>query len=271
MKAKATMTEESKRSYNSTLKRFQKFCDDKNINIINASESDVSMYMNQFKDHKIKTRKSYKIILNGFYNWLIKNGYTQRNPVEDITIKGNASKNDKEDMTQNHFQRILNNCSGVRDMALISFLWYTGVRAKELTSIRVSDINVDQNYIFVGLSKSESGNRRIPIHPNFKKLLGIYLRKRINIDTDFEVLFLTKHNKKIKYRTLLSYIKDLQKGTDYDFAVHDFRRAFVTRLYDKTGDIVLCQQLAGHSSIETTRKYIQGNQKRLEKFSAINF
>ena len=51
---------------------------------------------------------------------------------------------------------------------------------------------------------------------------------------------------------------------------HDFRRAFITRLYHKTKDITMCQNFAGHTSIETTRKYILDDKElQQRKFNEI--
>ena len=46
---------------------------------------------------------------------------------------------------------------------------------------------------------------------------------------------------------------------------HDFRTTMLTWLYNKTKDIVLVQEFAGHSSIEITRKYIKVDQMEMHE------
>ena len=58
-----------------------------------------------------------------------------------------------------------------------------------------------------------------------------------------------------------------------DVQTHDFRTTMLTWLYNKTKDIVLVQEFAGHSSVEMTRKYIKFDQmemhERLQKVKNI--
>ncbi len=42
-------------------------------------------------------------------------------------------------------------------------------------------------------------------------------------------------------------------------ATHSLRKSFAQRLYDKTGDIYLVQELLGHRNISTTQKYLGVN------------
>ena len=42
-------------------------------------------------------------------------------------------------------------------------------------------------------------------------------------------------------------------------ATHSLRKSFAQRLYDKTGDIYLVQELLGHRNISTTPKYLGVN------------
>ena len=42
-------------------------------------------------------------------------------------------------------------------------------------------------------------------------------------------------------------------------ATHSLRKSFAQRLYDKTGDIYMVQELLGHRNISTTQKYLGVN------------
>ncbi|MHA2170663.1 MAG: tyrosine-type recombinase/integrase [Candidatus Kariarchaeaceae archaeon] len=110
------------------------------------------------------------------------------------------------------------------------------------------------------------------VRSNFKLLLEKYMKRRIEIETDVETLFLTKRGTPFKERTLVHFINQLQLDLEQYFTCHDFRRAFITRLYSKTNNLVLCQSLAGHASIETTRRYIIDNfEEHQRKFNSLNF
>jgi integrase len=46
-----------------------------------------------------------------------------------------------------------------------------------------------------------------------------------------------------------------QAGLLYDFTAHDFRRTFISELFDRGVDVSTVQKLAGHSKSETTIRY----------------
>jgi len=52
------------------------------------------------------------------------------------------------------------------------------------------------------------------------------------------------------------------------FSPHDLRRTFVTRILEKYGDLTLAQKLAGHTNVETTKRYDKRDQSVLDAASA---
>lgn len=61
-------------------------------------------------------------------------------------------------------------------------------------------------------------------------------------------------------------LEDLQL-TEYPRA-HDLRRTFAERLNERTGDLLMVQEALRHSSIETTRLYLQKSSKRVAAAAA---
>ena len=51
----------------------------------------------------------------------------------------------------------------------------------------------------------------------------------------------------------------IEAGLNGHIATHSLRKSFAQRLYDKTGDIYLVQELLGHRNISTTQKYLGVN------------
>ena len=48
-------------------------------------------------------------------------------------------------------------------------------------------------------------------------------------------------------------------GLNGKLATHSLRKSFAQRLYDKTGDIYMVQELLGHRNISTTQNYLGVN------------
>ena len=51
----------------------------------------------------------------------------------------------------------------------------------------------------------------------------------------------------------------IEAGLNGHIATHSLRKSFAQRLYDKTGDIYMVQELLGHRNISTTQKYLGVN------------
>lgn len=272
IRTKSTLSPKTPKNYRVLLTQFFNYCYDYGKSMIKVSEIEVSDFIANF-EYK-STKDSYRTILNIFYKWCFKHRLIDHNPVEDIVIK--SGKRKKQVLMQDkEFKDILSRSEGLREMCIVSMFWYTGVRAKELRGMKVEDIDLEKGLIHITNSKTMNGYRIIPIHPNFKNLLSQYIRKRNTLKTSFKELFLTKKGSTFSESTIIHLVSYLQRDlfkNGKSFSCHDFRRAFITRLHRKTRDLVLCQRLAGHASINTTRKYILDDiEEHMRKFNGINF
>ncbi|MHA2029699.1 MAG: tyrosine-type recombinase/integrase [Candidatus Kariarchaeaceae archaeon] len=269
LKYKGSLANTTKKNYRYGLKMLSKYSKKIGSSLLTITEEEISSFIGQY-DHK-STKESYRIIFNVFYKWCVKKKLRDENPVEEIKVS-HGKKKILEPMKTVNYRRIKKRCQGLREMTIVNCLWYTGVRGRELRYLRIEDIDLKRNTISISNSKTTSGYRQIPIHSNFKFLLEQYLRKRAELKTDEIWLFLTKHGTQFRERTLIHLITHLQNDLDYQFTCHDFRRAFITRLYNKTKDLVLCQRLAGHASIKTTQRYIIDDiEDHVRKFNSLNF
>jgi integrase len=273
LESRATLSENSLKAYEYALTRFSK---ETGIQFVQVKEKNVAAWINNF-EYK-ETRKTYLTILRTFYDWLIKRKLTEENPCVDIKIR-NGLKKKQNYMSQEDLDKILSQCSGLRERTIILFLWYTGVRSKEFVNIKISDVDFDNEILNIRISKTSTGQRKIDIHPNLKPVLREYMKVSDKIRSEKSIdnpyLFLTKFGSKFQLRTLQHLISKLQINLPFNYGAHDFRRAFVTNVYFATKDIVLAQELAGHTSIETTRKYILDDPRmrddKSRRFKAINF
>lgn len=217
------------------------------------------------------SRKLCNTILKGFYQYALKQKLVDEDPTDDLTFN-NGSKKQFTRLTEEDFKQMNRRCEGLSDLTILNFMWYTGVRSIELRHVRVSDVRLDKGYVEINRSKTNKGIRKIPIHRKFKFLLERYLTLRAKVETSSEYLFLTNRKKQMSSRAHQTLVKRFQQGLGTDFTSHDFRRAFVTRLYQKTKDIVLCQKLAGHKDISVTREYIiDDDEETADQFNAIDF
>ncbi len=81
-----------------------------------------------------------------------------------ITIKPQKSKKLPEDLlTQQDIETLLKNCGNNRDRALIATLYESGMRKGELFSIKIKNIQFDENGAVITIPEGKTGARRIRV------------------------------------------------------------------------------------------------------------
>jgi integrase/recombinase XerD len=148
---------------------------------------------------------------------------------------------------------------GMRNKAIIEVLYGCGLRVTELSGLRISDLNAQQEYIkVIGKGNKE---RIIPIGETALKYISIYLtevRVHLNIrkgNEDF--IFLNRLGTRLSRIMIFKIIKGLADsiGLHKSISPHTFRHSFATHLIEGGADLRAVQEMLGHSSITTTELY----------------
>ena len=142
-----------------------------------------------------------------------------------------------------------------RDLTLLETARKTGMRRSELGNLKVGDVNLDKNRLYVRGGKGDK-DRVIPIHPNLLEGLSDLVRGKANK----ERVYLP--------RSLGNKFRDWSKSAGVDLHAHSFRHYFATTLVDRGANIKVVQELLGHSSLATTQVYLSVTADHLE--DAIN-
>lgn len=158
---------------------------------------------------------------------------------------------------------------GMRNKAMLEVLYGCGLRVSELITLKISDLNVQSEYIkVIGKGNKE---RIVPIGQTALKLITIYLtevRVHLNIKKGNEdFVFLNRLGTLLSRISVFTMIKALadQTGLSKTISPHTFRHSFATHLIEGGADLRAVQEMLGHSSITTTeiythldRGYLQG-------------
>ncbi|MDN4075308.1 tyrosine recombinase XerS [Fictibacillus terranigra] len=149
-----------------------------------------------------------------------------------------------------------------RDLAIISLILGSGLRASEALSIDVNDIDWTKNKVSV--------NRKGDIDDivSFSDLAALDLKEykdiregRYNPPSSEKAFFLsmstnTGFSSRLKIRSLQkrfsSYIAMYEKNT---LTIHKLRHSFATRHYKENNDIAMLKEVLNHSDINTTMIY----------------
>ena len=122
------------------------------------TEDDLFLYLACYRKTK-NISNSYldnmRLVFSSFFTWLNNKGYITKNPTMGLEpIK--SEKKIKKPFSDEELKRLRRACTQDRDIALIEFLYSTGVRASELVSLNRSDIDFcEKNAIVYGKGNKE--------------------------------------------------------------------------------------------------------------------
>lgn len=194
-----------------------------------------------------------------FFAWLFDNGMIDKNPCDSIKpIK--VPSEEKEAFSSEEIDTIRSNCKNDLERALIEFLYASGVRIEEATNLKLED--VDFNSLVVKVKSGKGGKDRTTfINPVARKYVLQYLE---NNKHKSEYVFTTKYDGKYTPNGFRKITNALTRRCGFHVHPHRFRRTLASDLARKGMPIYEIQKLLGHSSIETTRTYIDIKAEKVE-------
>ena len=138
---------------------------------------------------------------------------------------------------------------------ITNFLFATGVRQRSLNNIKVKDLDLENNLVYVNVTK----NRKpliVPISQTLNGILREFLKYRQYINKE-DFLFCNVFGKPLTkstgYHMLYEYNK--RRGVDTT-GIHRYRHTFAKQWIINGGNVVSLSKLLGHSSLQITQNYI---------------
>ena len=240
--------------------------------------SDVGEFFNSKMDKSNNYIRMLHSSLSSFFDYFVMSGEIEKNPL--VTIKKPKARNmqEKDCPTVQEFNelveyvRVESNPLWVKQNILILYmLMLTGMRVSALTEIDISDFDFKNATVSV-ITKGEK-RQVYNILPIRDKIIDYIETDRKRILDGYpmtEALFLSTHRKRISVSAVQRFIKAMsERAWVGSYTPHDFRRAFVTTLLEKTGDIAFVSRAVGHSDVSTTMRYAISNGKESEKSAEI--
>jgi site-specific recombinase XerD len=160
-----------------------------------------------------------------------------------------------EVLTQRETMEFIGSIENLKQKAVISLMYSSGLRASEVSMLCYSDISREKMNITIRAGKNRSGSIAILS----KNALDILTEYWLAFGRPTEWLFTgTKKGSHIAKETVRKYIKDHLRhlGWNKNVSSHCFRRAFGTHLFQNKVDIITIQKLMRHKNINSTAAYI---------------
>ena len=199
--------------------------------------------------------------MSSFFSWLEEEDYILKSPMRRIH-KIKTKQPVKETITDEMIEKLRDNCTCVRDLAMIDLLYSTGIRVGELVGLNISDIDFEERECIV-FGKGDK-ERRVYFDAKAKLHLQEYIESRTD---DNPALFVTLDapHARLKISGVEIRVRELGRKLNIDkIHPHKFRRTMATRAIDKGMPIEQVQKILGHSQIDTTMQYARVNQNNVK-------
>ena len=151
----------------------------------------------------------------------------------------------------------------IRDRAMVALLYSSGLRASELVSLTLQDVDLTQRIMRI-IGKGNK-TRMVPMTSLAAGLLSRYIKEAravlLTANTSLlagnRFVFLNANGKKLTVRGLEYILRKTEEasGLTLHLHPHKLRHTFATQLLDNGADLRVIQELLGHSSINTTQIY----------------
>jgi len=225
---------------------------------------DLRQYLTRYQ----VTRNSSKVtidnirrILSSFFSWLEDEDYIVKSPVRRIH-KVKTAKLVKDTYTDEALELMRDNCTTVRDLAMIDLLASSGMRVGEMVALNREDINFhERECVVIGKGSKE---RLVYFDARTKIHLQDYLSSRtdsnpalfVSLNAPYERLMIGGVERRLRELGRKLNIPKVHP--------HKFRRTLATSAIDKGMPIEQVQQLLGHQKIDTTMHYAMVKQQNVK-------
>lgn len=157
-----------------------------------------------------------------------------------------------------------------RDRAIILTLVDTGLRAGELCSLRIEDVDLRTWKVVVRhgeLGGAKGGKGRIVyLGKAARKAIWRYLAEREDGEDPETPLFVGEFNRPMNNDALRQLIKSLgEKAGISKSYPHKFRHTFAITYLRSGGDVFTLQRLLGHSTLDMVKRYARIAEVDLER------
>lgn len=225
---------------------------------------DLRTYLTEYQKKKQSSRvtiDNIRRILSSFFSWLEDEDYIIKSPVRRIH-KVKTATNIKETYTDEALELLRDNCTELRDLAMIDMLASTGMRVGEMVLLNREDINFNERECVV-FGKGDK-ERIVYFDARTKIHLLNYLESRTDDEPALFVSLKAPH-KRLKIGGIESRLREMGRALNLNKVhPHKFRRTLATMAIDKGMPIEQLQQLLGHKRIDTTLQYAMVKQSNVK-------
>lgn len=252
------------KSYEQDINKLKTWANQIGLDPVSLNTEDIKSFIKDNSETMHNVRSQSRLIsgIHAFYKFLEYHHYIDADPSTLIEVP-KKEEHLPEILTIEEIDRMINEIDtetflGIRNRAVIEFLYGSGLRVSELTHLKISQIYLQNETILI--EGKGSKQRLVPISPQAAMWYKLWLEKRneLNILNKYaDFVFLNKNGRPLSRIMIFYIIKQLAQLADIKKVIspHTLRHSFATHLLNNGVDIRIIQQLLGHESISTTEIY----------------
>jgi site-specific recombinase XerD len=202
-------------------------------------------------------------ILRNFYRAMVamKHLDPRDNPMAHFPRVKQPARRLPETLTEEEVPRLLahpkdDTVIGVRDRAILTLLYATGIRVSECAGIDEKDVDLERRTVRV---RGKGGHdRTLPLNETAVKVLAAYKLARGGKSERTGPFFISRKARRMGRSTIYDVVRRHALGARLEKHVspHRLRHAFATHLVRAGVNLVTIRDLLGHRQITSTQIYL---------------
>ncbi|MCL1692768.1 MAG: site-specific tyrosine recombinase XerD [Actinomycetia bacterium] len=209
------------------------------------------------------TRARKLAAVRGYHRFLVVEGHTTEDPTVLIDAPRRA-RNLPKALTIDQVETLLDAPDhstplGIRDVAILEFLYATGARVTEAVTVGLTDLDLESGTVIV--TGKGDRQRLIPLGRHARGAIERYLPIRLELLNERErsdVLFLNARGTSLTRQGMWDIVKRNGRRAgikDGALSPHVLRHSAATHMVEGGADLRTVQEMLGHASISTTQVY----------------
>lgn len=264
-------------SYSRDIDKFFRFLSEEGLDMEEVDQIVIRNFLTDELNSGVSKRSCKRRLcaLRHFYKYMVRREMVKDNPFVFVSSP-KTEKTLPKFLYKDQVREILDenkkrdDLLAYRDQAILSTLYYSGIRASELVSLELQSVSLPRRTLRV-LGKG-SKERIVPISEECKKDIETYMKTtRVELASrnkeGTKVLFLNDHGNKLTTRGLEYILDQIEQKTGSFVGLHPhiLRHSFATHLLENGADLRIIQELLGHESLNTTQVYTHVTEESMKE------
>lgn len=255
-------------SYRDSLDRFRLWATlriGKNCEPDELRTTDILDYVRHLRDERLNSDASVNtglVIVRSFYRAMVAMEQLEhkKNPTLHLPKIKAPKRRVHDTLTQEEVKRLINKpgsetVMGLRDRAILSLLYGTGIRASECAHLKESSVDFEARTIVV---TGKGGHQRtVPLNAGVLEALERYreARGRVGLDQPF---FRTRRKRGASRGVIYNRVRRFVRLARIQKRVtpHTLRHTFATHLVRLGEKLIVIRDLLGHRQLSSTQVYL---------------